>query len=485
MSGSSRLIGAITLSGASPSAVARFLGEYQVQGVASLPGVALLDLGGATVTEYARTTGDDTTGDGTLANPYRTLERLLQDFPNAWKNGNFIADITGISEDCSGYTIGPYLCADPIAINAAGTGIGGPLVIQADLTVVTTFINAEITSQTSDAVTGLLTINTNRVLVVNAFRGMKVRDSNGFVVGVVASNTAGAIEVCAVGAVSRPFTIESDGATLIGLNLSQVYSNFYFVGIHLDAPAGFGNAITLTSCDGVNVTDGTLDGVSSSNVGNFTIGNCQVNPGAVADFEFQARNFGAVLCHFTGVIAAELTDIAGSISIIGCIFDSCGAVPCNGGEDTGGGSFRFSNCLVRNGVGAGVFVPQGFTAELDQTQITGCTASPCTVLGPGYLRLKRVKINGNTGDAVRAVSMARVKIEGVVDGSGNSGFALRAEDGAHIEMRSDTAVTGGAGQDIKSGSLAVQTYAAFRAGNKNAIDLTATTGELTRIWQAP
>ena len=51
------------------------------------------------MTIYARTTGNDTTGDGTLGNPYLTMQRAVRDVPTLIPPGrNYVVDITGITE---------------------------------------------------------------------------------------------------------------------------------------------------------------------------------------------------------------------------------------------------------------------------------------------------------------------------------------------------------------------------------------------------
>src|SRR5271154_2323637 len=54
----------------------------------------------STTTIYARVTGSDTTGNGTLTNPYRTFQRAIRDVPLLPAPGaRYIVDITGIGTE--------------------------------------------------------------------------------------------------------------------------------------------------------------------------------------------------------------------------------------------------------------------------------------------------------------------------------------------------------------------------------------------------
>jgi hypothetical protein len=67
---------------------------------------------------YARTTGDDVLGNGTLANPYRTMQRAVRDIPNPIPAGDvYRVDISGI-----GVEVLPEMYEFPAFVGVEGIG---------------------------------------------------------------------------------------------------------------------------------------------------------------------------------------------------------------------------------------------------------------------------------------------------------------------------------------------------------------------------
>lgn len=128
---------------------------------------------------YARLNGSDTTGDGTLAKPYRTMQRAIRDVPSVVPAGtSYFVDITGIGvETLPDNYIFPYF--------TGAEGLGdfdfskpffhyyGRVNVQADPELVLDLSGATITP-TNDATTNLiaLQITPNPGWTADQFKGM-------------------------------------------------------------------------------------------------------------------------------------------------------------------------------------------------------------------------------------------------------------------------------------------------------------------------
>jgi len=100
-----------------------------------------------------------------------------------------------------------------------------------------------------------------------------------------------------------------------------------------------------------------------------------------------------------------------------------------GGNSHSAHGFGLNNSLVRNAPGAGV-----------------------TKIGPMRASLIAVRINDSVGNAVTATGNGGYLQMYNVAGTGNGGYGLQAQNGAHVQVQAGTDVTGASG-DVQVGAL--------------------------------
>lgn len=417
---------------------------------------------------YARTTGSDTTGDGSLTNPYRTFVKALSQVPLVFRGVYYTIDITDLgTEDISGGTWLPTFLA-PEYYPAATDMTQLPwarnrrsINIEATPTTDYTLQAGDITSQAQDATTGLVTINTNQSYTVNELRGKIAVAGSAY--GVIASNTAGpdsSIEVAYNGTFTAPVAIMSQSAALRQSDPASY-----------NAPLGISGNTCLVAINGVALSSVTTGGlalfVPSKSAPGISLGACRMTGHvngrsmSMSGCYHESGNLNIIdgatflSCYFRSVTFRLLS---GTCSYYYDIYDTCTYLPIL--NDSYPAGVGFSRCLVRSATAHGITVSCG-----------------------AHCYLTRVSIVNSTGDAVNCAGSTSTSLT-FVTGTGNGGYGVVASDGAHIKIDADTTVTGTSG-DIKSGTLAARAYTDFRANPplKNEIDLTAGTGDGSRIWQ--
>ena len=125
-------------------------------------------------TIYARTTGDDDTGAGTLLSPYKTLQRAVRDVPlNIPRGVRYVVDVTGITETTPiDYVLpqwkAPWVAYDPVvagdvfAVVAAVTIQAEPQLVAALSEEDATIAAADIIAQTAQTGSALRLIEISR-----------------------------------------------------------------------------------------------------------------------------------------------------------------------------------------------------------------------------------------------------------------------------------------------------------------------------------
>lgn len=427
---------------------------------------------GSDVLIYVRPTGNDSSGIGSLGSPYRTIKRALEDLPYLPYGNDYVIECTGLGTDSYAEPLQFPPLHSPDGLTFGSTRVSGftlsrSVTIEAAPTLDDTITGGELTGQTAEPTTGLITLNTTKSYLVDEKRGKLVRDSTGRI-AVIASNTAGPntdIEITDNNTLTAPIEIldqsceirNSDasggnaleirnavcGVQLNGIRLSTANPFVFRYGLFLDNHLG---AFGLRACsvDGLFAALGTSQPsfsasyfekrFSSSGVG-LNCFNCMVD-GASLAFRTMGRS----------------TDVSFWLENI---FDGCSPIGVGTGiEDVNHLSISMDRTIVRNGSGNGVEVIPG-----------------------GQMTLRRGLVDSNAGDGV-LVRGSNLSVVRDVQGSGNTGLGVRLTNGALVQRLDGTAVTG-TGGDYQVGGNGVGTWGAF-GGDEN--DLAAGTPQICRMY---
>lgn len=436
---------------------------------------------------YARPGGNDVTGDGTLGNPYATLARSLQDMPNyVAASDRYIFDITGIDEDMAvwgsqfsfngGYPVPAVDSNGDLGFDFAppvdpAFFFGFPFSIQAALADVVTGL--AVLSVTADPDTAMGTINLVGVpLVPGAHVGQFVRNpATGSILGVVASNTASALEMCAsaasIGApaaidiVDTGATLRNSGAFGAALFRNGGSSIFGLYGVQFGpVGAGFKSSMVYQQPQGYMYNQYCrFEGIS-------VLGGAQ---SAIANGPVES-------CHVTDDVSFEVP-----VSHRGTFFQ-------NVDYGIGGGSFgAFALNAIFDG-GSGYTNGSGSVEDagsffLSAGEVRNCTRGIAIIGGGNGNRINNHRFTGNAGEGILISERAHLFLQKAVGVNGGAAVGLRIESGAQVNVSSaTTTVTGGAG-DVKIGGLAAQTWASFFAlVPADLTDLGAANPQLCRLY---
>ena len=445
---------------------------------------------------YARLTGSDATGTGTLANPYRTFQRAIQDVPLFIPSTDtYVVDITGIGPETrlGGFKLKPYSSAHDqrrfnFAPDVPSAFFEAPLVIQAipqpasGVPVADTLIApGEIVGQVGEPTSGIRTVTTTKVWPVNAFKG-KFLSGSGFEGAIaIAGNGVSTLEICLAYNVTGPLSIvepsaelrNSDpfggdpamtiagvqcGVALTGLKLTHTAPTPFTVSLDyrdvfnncfaqfVDAQSVRFDGAGAPTCFGCTVTG---LGVASEGV--------SLRGGSPSMFQTFLRN-----AQWDSRSRSGLGDFATYNSNI---FEAC--TPIGDGSPSGAGKFNFtggwhlSGSIVRTGTSHGVLYFGGAPAQIKDVLVQGCVGAGVVAQNPGRLNLENVQ--GGTGAPGDPAN-------------GSVGCGIMA--GCQVNRIAASAVTG-IGGDYKVGGNAVGVWGAFPG---NEVDLVALVPQLCRMF---
>lgn len=437
---------------------------------------------------FARLTGSDTQGTGTLANPYRTLPRACLDLPLIGQAGYvYTVDCSGLLGDTlpDDFTLpawkGPgtitFKGGAPTAdqyfefegpFNITAIPMLAPLSPAGDA-----IINVgDVASVTHDAVTSLTTVNLNVARAswgANAVRGKNVvgpAGGGGLRNAVVYESTTTLIRISTTVALTFPFQLMQPSASFDGAGVN--FGSFNVLNV---------DCITV---NGLKITsnDATADLYQDGN-GCIVVQMCDLqspNITGIASQSNENRISRSFIHDGTPFIGANVIMVQGlmltcaggasfavsptQVQIRQMVFDGCD--PIEPQAVLGGGAvvpasvaqLSIQNTLIRNGIGAGVIMHSG-QGLFSNVAFGGNVGDGVTMdLGKGFLQLAAC---GGTG---------------VVNG----GIGVNVQDGCVCQA--DAATTGnaapilGTGGQTKVGNLATQTWATF-AGAPNRFDITA------------
>lgn len=430
--------------------------------------------GGGTNIIYVRSTGNDTTGDGTLTTPYRTIARALEDVPFLVYDEKYVIECTGLGQELvtSPLTFPPIFSPDTAAFDFAtpripGFGITEPITIEAAPTLQDTVTAVEITGNTVDSPTGLVTYQTTKNYTLNQYKGALIRDANN-TVAVIASNTAGpnsSIEVTENAVLTAPLEIltpsaeirnsDAGGANAVeirnqmagicfnGIKFSAANPSVFRYGILLDNPNA---AVRFNGCE----IDGIFGLIGASQP---SFSDCYITK----RLSSTGIAYNLFNCLVDGVSVAFRN--AGLHTDVGFwsenVFDGCS--PIGGGtgiEDVNRFSCSMDRNIIRNGTGDGIAVPQG-----------------------GQMVVRRSRVDNCAGDAIQ-VDGSNLTVVRDTQGTGNGGYGVNLTNGARVRRQGTVGVTGTAG-DYKVGGNAAGTWGGF-GGNEN--DLASVSPQICRLY---
>jgi hypothetical protein len=406
---------------------------------------------------YARTTGNDVTGDGSLGNPYRTFGRALADVPLFLSGVRYVIDISDLgvtAVPAEGYFLPPFVSTDGFSYNFAAEYplyfVEMPLTINATPTTLATITAPQIVSLTPDPETGMPVLVTTGGFVPNAYRGKQIVGAGFFECGVIASNTATDFEICGTGAFTAPITIVEPSASFSGVtpgsyaaafNVSGVLAPIAINGIAFPTPGGAGDLGFYWNS--ARRLIGFLNHLQGATWGGGAASSWQLFATTFDGVEWVASGAGGQTwyCYFEGVDDYRNYGDGGGFGQYHsqCIFHQCQSIGPQGDDGhISVGTWQLAFSKVRLGLGVGVFLQHGG----GQYRIWSCVIENCA------------------GDAISMLGPAMLNVLGC-SGAGNGGLGIRAARGSQVAITAATAITG-AGGDLKVGGLPVRSYVNFR-----------------------
>lgn len=451
------------------------------------------------VTINARTSGSDATGDGSIGNPYATMQRAVQDVPAIIPPGvKYVIDITGLTEVLPAdyalpawkapWTIDSTLTPDPdflfvpaVQIQAipqlAGLPAGEDIIAA-----------AQIVSQTPDAVSQLirLTITAPRASWAgNALRGYFIEDGGG--VGgnncVIWQSSPTQLVLCTSTPLNTtgPLRITRPGATLRGTASANTVATGSARGMLRAVNC---DSVGFAGLDIANTAGLTAPGLALGGNGSMFAQMCWLQSPTVQSWS--AALGRTVRCWITGApsyssfftIQSSLCDAwTGSnflnvlwAAIRVSVFEGCAPIEPKtffpGTAMVGCPTlfwYMLQTVVANTPAGGDGIRFHGLSGQLTQVDVYGCGRDGIQAsLGAGG-RLQLTACGTTSADGVAVVPNAR--------------FGVNVQDG--MQVAADAATSGsatpptGATAQTKVGNLAAQTWAAFTGGGSSTYDITA------------
>jgi len=449
-------------------------------------------------TIYVRSTGSDTTGDGSLANPFATLQRAAQAVPLIVPPGAiFRIDITGLDETLPpDYTLPAWKAPldsfnlpppNPFTIFQPAVEIFATPRPISTIPLADTIINAgDVASVTTDPLTKLKTVN----LIVprpswvagSTIKGKLVIDGAAAVVNtVVAEVTASSILLAVSASPTFPLQLVEPSAHLHGSPTNSI-------------GAINGDNIDSFGFTGVKITsDSGTQGLGADGNGTCICQLCELQSpffGQTSGGVFYSNANRAVRCWIYG-----FPTFCGVSGIVQALLDKIDVTTGPFFVAPATATFRSVVCDGANGpLEVTVFEPGG--------TVDGATASHLTMkntlvknsAGDGLAwhggkgRVLNSDFASNTGNGI-TVSQGGglLDLDNVGSSMANGGFGIRITDG--MQVLADVATTTnaspltGAGGNISLGSVGVVTWATVAAPPNNVADFAGAAATGARVAQ--
>jgi Right handed beta helix region len=419
---------------------------------------------GAPVTHtiYARPGGSDTTGDGTLGNPYATFTRALRDVPLVIRNAYYIVDITGVTEALpDGWTMPAFSgftdTAPDLAPPSPGIDVVNALTIRAIPTVIQTITAAHILSQAADPKTGLTTVHTNLTLTPHALKGKLIVGITDYDYGVVIDNTATDIETTCTGTFTPGDLYVTTQSGILTNHTANNYNPTVTMAGITCSWGMYGIAITKDFHGAGSMGALSVSGMARK----YAVQLCQCELDGIAVCA-DVSDFGLNTCHITRVQWFAAASFLASF----CFFDAVTQLPYSTFTiDAAAQAMSFSSCAFVgcDSVGVSAHCTMGIM-NLDSCEIRGNSGSGVSIYGGSGGKISSCKIHDNGASGILVDSTKYIRLEGVV-GSNNTGYGLEIKNGSTVSADAACSVTGTTNA-IKVGAHAAETWAAWASGNQ-------------------
>jgi hypothetical protein len=432
-------------------------------------------------TIYVRTTGDDETGNGALATPYRTFQRAVLDVPNVLSPGaRYAIDVTdlGIETFPSDYQVPVVQSTFDAELHTVVDHVS-PWLFDSGLDIVATpklsaaipaadavIAFAEVVSVLATDIE-LAKITTTKVWPVGALKGMMLTGR-----GTASTN-------CAIydNTATELFVANQVGnvTPIAGQTLRIVEPSATFQGPAPTRGQIQGGAFNVLNCNSIGLkgikflcTDATPE------FHGLTIGNCPQGHIELCDVEGLFAVDSTEQLYFNGVARNKNVDVEGYTPwtprrsyltnlqvILSDFFSIYREVVLEDCASIGGNPFGASNGGFQKNV------------ECRRTLFLTSTSHAINCAGGGLYNLEKVKMDTCAGDAIHADQGRAFVMCLLVIGSANTGYGINCQDGSEVRVFDDATVVTGALGDMKVGALTVRTWADFRANvpTKNQMDL--------------
>jgi hypothetical protein len=430
------------------------------------------------ITVFARLTGSDASGRGTLASPYRTFKRAIRDVPHVIPPGYiYTVDITGIGLESlpAGYGLPHVYGWRGFADAPLPFGFGGSTFnIRAfpqpasNIPLADTDIPlADIASVTVDPVTTLVTVTTTTPRASWAADSLKgkqlIEDGSPQSSCAIAGSDATHLYLCSNTAstgvadlhlVEPSATLEVESGSLFVHACPHIA--FQGIAIHTQDPGpyrvaldyGFGNVPQFTLCE--------IQGLSGNKVGsNFQLNSTVIRDGMVF---FDEASFSISHCLMLNVPVIWGFGANGTV-FVSSVLDECSPLVDIPVYTTLGNypsmHWGINSCLFKNGVADFFYGPVGQIWALNGSRFS----------------LQNVQIDYPIGPGIRVEGPSFVILENTSGTSLDYGV-LMVDDGRVRVLDDATDISGGT-NDMKVGSLAARSWTDFRtnAPIKNEFDM--------------
>src|SRR5579862_2534740 len=435
---------------------------------------------------YVRTGGNDSTGNGSLAKPYATIPRALQDVPTVSDGNLYTLDITGITATLSEELFINNLKGPHHTI----PGPNGVFDIRCDLNFFASLsllatLNPAATVSV-DSVTGILTVTgVTQTWTVNQWVGKFLVDSTGGSGGVICSNTATSLKVEAPNSLVGQLFIKDTGASItiapnqpLFIDTLSIGSNISvsFQGVHLtNDPTNSGQGLVITNTAELHSLFCHLEGFTCSasviqDIRATYLSDPSYAPGC--DFACSSiQEITFIYCLFDGTLGGgRFNNTSIAASWFNCAFLNCHSVGSDDGSESD--DFRYFSWIIfncdflstTNGIGIAYF--GGNSALVTNTRIE------------------------NAGTAIFCKNPGRIYLQNVVGSVGNT-IGVSVVNGCRVEVgdgisRPTPTVTGTNG-DFKVGLLPPRSWSSLLSGHptNQEYDISGDGSRLSVIFAAP
>jgi len=422
------------------------------------------DPAGAPVTHtiYARPTGSDLTGDGTVGNPYATFTRVLRDVPIVIRNAVYVVDVTGVTEALpDGWSMPPFSGSSWGGTDMAPVFPGfyfvSSLMVRAIPNVVLTIPAANIISQLPNATTGLITVHTNLALTAHALKG-KLIGGGSYELAVVVDNTTTDIETTSGAAFSAgDLIVATQSATLSAVNLGTYMATVQMNGLQCSWQF---QGIKITATDHPAAVPSVV--VSQNPVTPYAYGffGC--------DLEGLLTDASANMCFVSGCHITSLQSLAAADGgAYSTFFDAATQVKSNTLSGAPNGGTDYFYCVAVGGDAMGMMsdgVIVGGNMSFRSCEIRDNSGPGISVCGVDRCTIKNCNIHNNGASGVLVDSTKYLKMINV-DGAANTGYGLEIKNGSTVSADAACSVTGTV-EAIKVGAHAAESWATWASGNQ-------------------